>query len=109
MVTPALIHYIQDSLAQGKQKEQIQKELLLAGGWQVSDIDEAFAVISGTVVQKKKGPTGIAWGPVTIVILIVVGVILFVLYRTTITTAVTTFLTRIHFVENIQRIKAFIK
>ncbi len=53
-----MFRYVQDGLANGKTKDQLQKDLLLAGGWQVSDIDEVFAAVEGRMVTrpKKKSP-----------------------------------------------------
>ncbi|MFZ2500908.1 MAG: hypothetical protein WAW90_02890, partial [Minisyncoccia bacterium] len=46
MVSPQLLDYIRQSLATGASKEDISKALITTG-WQVSDINEAFASIEG--------------------------------------------------------------
>jgi hypothetical protein len=55
MITPALINYIQTNLAVGKSKDKIKSELLLAGGWQEHEVDEAFMTLD--TGPYKKTPT----------------------------------------------------
>ncbi len=50
MITPELVSYIKEQLANGKSKDQIRFALLQAGGWKYSDIDEAFSSIGRTKV-----------------------------------------------------------
>lgn len=47
MITPDLVQYVQKNLAEGKSRDQIQRDLLIAGGWKADDIQEAFAAIDG--------------------------------------------------------------
>ncbi len=53
MITQELIQFIQQSISQGKTKEEIRNMLLANGGWQESDIEEAFSK-AGNNGKKKK-------------------------------------------------------
>lgn len=67
-----MLRYVQDGLANGKTKDQLQKELLLAGGWQVSDIDEVFAAVEGRMVVPPKPKSHI--GRVVLFLILLGGV-----------------------------------
>ncbi len=45
MVTQELITYIKKSLAEGKSRADLEKELFLSGGWSASDLNDAFKAI----------------------------------------------------------------
>lgn len=47
MTTPELLSYIKGEIAKGTSKDSITSTLT-TGGWQVSDVEEAFAIISPT-------------------------------------------------------------
>ncbi|MDQ5893237.1 MAG: hypothetical protein QG640_248 [Patescibacteria group bacterium] len=48
MVNPELLKYVRDQLAQGVPKESIRLGLISSGGWNESDINEAFTVSDPT-------------------------------------------------------------
>ncbi len=45
MVTPELITYIKEEFAKGKKREDVQKILVVEGGWSEADLNEAFRTV----------------------------------------------------------------
>ena len=60
MVNPQLLDYVKQQLAQGLSKETIQHNLASAGGWNLADINEAFATL--VVNQPASIPTASSTG-----------------------------------------------
>ncbi len=59
MITSELLQFIRLQMTAGKARADIQKDLLLGGGWKISDVDEAFAIIDGkTAVPQVKSHHG---------------------------------------------------
>ena len=69
MITQELIQFIQQSISQGKTKEEIRNILLSSGGWQESDIEEAF----NSVENNRKEGTSFKW-VIVLFVLAVLGV-----------------------------------
>lgn len=51
MITKELISFIKAELALGKNKEQINAELLAGGGWKSDDLDEAFLSLNKPIIS----------------------------------------------------------
>jgi len=65
MVNTQLLDYVKQQLAQGVDKETIHHNLLSAGGWNPSDIDEAFSVMGiGVASNVPRTSSGIPTAPV---------------------------------------------
>lgn len=83
MVTPELLEYIQTSLAGGKSKEQIERELEASGGWKAEDVREAFGAlhvvphITTTSTTPAPKASGAAFIFRFIVFLIILAVVVF--------------------------------
>ena len=79
MVTPSLLNYVQQSLSAGKTRAQITSELQLSGGWNISDIDEAFSQLQNAAATKQGAGSSVGsfFIKLLILILIVGGVIFF--------------------------------
>jgi len=60
MITPELITHIRQQRALGKTREEISNALILGGGWQRSDIDQAFSTIESTTPQAPSMPQAVA-------------------------------------------------
>lgn len=73
MITPALISYIEQSLKSGKSKDKIKSELMLAGGWQESEINAAFATLQTSPYKKSFGAKVGSFFLTVFIILIIVG------------------------------------
>jgi hypothetical protein len=73
MITPALISYIEQSLKSGKSKDKIKSELELAGGWQESEINAAFATLQTGPYKKSFGSKVGSFFLTIFIVIIVIG------------------------------------
>ena len=70
MVNNQLLDYIKQQLAQGLNKETIQQNLTSAGGWNVSDITEAFSSFNNEDIPRRKSLFKKWWFWVIVVVII---------------------------------------
>lgn len=78
MSTPELINYIQAQLQNGQSQEQIQ-QTLVSNGWQITDVQNAFAEIFASPVSNVGKNKKIKWIVISIVsfiIILIIGVIM---------------------------------
>ncbi|HTH92939.1 MAG TPA: hypothetical protein VL576_00445 [Candidatus Paceibacterota bacterium] len=78
MITPALLSYIQQQQAAGKSKDKIKSELLLAGGWQESEVDAAFATLQTGPYKTSVGSKIGSFFLTLFIVIIVLGALAFV-------------------------------
>jgi hypothetical protein len=77
MITPALISYIQESLKSGKKKDQIKSELMMAGGWQESEVDAAFATLQTGPYKKSFGSKVASFFLTIVIVIVILGALVF--------------------------------
>ena len=58
MINPQLLDYVKSQIAQGANKDTIKQSLLSAGGWNGSDIDEAFRILTSSPNTNMQNPVG---------------------------------------------------